>query len=174
MSFCQSQEAASFAIRHGTPGCTRSGRTETLATKTPGKVDLLQKHSLSKRKSLAWAFSVVFLQVEEWFLMSLMIRRLWREPKSPSPSAWSSPTTRRCFLTETLFGLKTASSMVKHPLTWFIQPFSQSSSASSSSCPLILRFLSCHVDQIWLICWCGGLKCLEGSSLWRQEPSMER
>lgn len=42
VSFCQSQRAASFVIRHGTPGCTRSGRTETLATKTPGKVDPLK------------------------------------------------------------------------------------------------------------------------------------
>lgn len=38
-SFCQSPKVASSVIRHGTPGCIRSGRTETRDTKTPGKVD---------------------------------------------------------------------------------------------------------------------------------------
>lgn len=39
VSFCQSPKVASSVIRHGTPGCIRSGRTETRDTKTPGKVD---------------------------------------------------------------------------------------------------------------------------------------
>lgn len=110
------------------------------------------------------AFPVSLPQAEEWFSMWRMIRRLWREPKSPSPSAWSSPAPRSCFPAETWFGLRMASSTVKHTL-------SQSGTNSSL-----------HHHHIYPLSWSSHISFVSLSDLlvWefepplcRQEPSME-